>query len=313
MEKNYIDGPLKWKSTRGEIEMRHGSYISDVSNARSIVPFIRSIYPSLSPAEQKVASYVLEHLPEVIYQSITELADICEVGESTVIRFCRSIGFKGYHEFKLVASRDVASPTESDLHGDITPEDSLSAIVQKLTRANMEVISHTAEILNIEALKGAIDAVVKAHRVHFYGVGASGFTAEDAKYKFLRIGILCDAYDDSHLQAMAAATLGPQDVAVGISQTGSTLDVIHSLEVAKKHGAKIICITSMAKSPITKVSDIRLITATKEAPLQSGNLKSKIAQLHVIDLLFTGVLMAKREEAIRTINETAEAVANKLY
>ncbi|HHY99019.1 MAG TPA: MurR/RpiR family transcriptional regulator [Firmicutes bacterium] len=293
--------------------MGQNTYIPDVSNAKSIIPFIKSAYSSLSPAEQKVASYVVDHLPEIIYQSITELADICEVGESTVIRFCRSIGFKGYHEFKLVASRDISSLGDAGPQGDITPEDSLLTMVQKTTRANMEVISQTAELLSIDELRKAVDAIVRARRVHFYGVGASGFTAEDAKYKFLRIGILCDAYNDSHLQAMAAATLEHGDVAVGFSQTGSTIDVIHSLEVAKKRGATIICITSAAKSPITRVSDIRLITATREAPLQSGNLKSKIAQLHVMDILFIGVMMANHERAVSTVKATAEAVSDKLY
>lgn len=281
-------------------------------NTKNILALIRSIYPSLSPSEQKVADYVLNHLQDVIYQSITELSDACEVGESTVIRFCRSIGFSGYHEFKLMASRDIPSEAQNG-EGEVTSSDPLLAMVQRVSTANAEVIRATAELLSVDELRRAVDAIANARKVEFYGVGASGFTAEDAKYKFLRIGILCDAYRDPHLQAMAAANLGPEDVAVGISQMGSTKDVIHSLNVAKEHGARIICITSMAKSPITRVADIKLITATREAPLQSGDLRSKIAQVHILDLLFTGVMMARRERAMEVIKATAEAVADKLY
>ena len=125
--------------------------------------------------------------------------------------------------------------------------------------------------------------------------------------------LLAPGLVDPHLQAMSAATLGPQDVAVGISHSGSTKDVVDSVSRAKAAGATVICITHHARSPITRVADIKLLTASSESPLGSGAIRSKIAQLHVLDVLFTGVVMRMRERALEYTEKTAEAVLDKLY
>jgi DNA-binding MurR/RpiR family transcriptional regulator len=153
-------------------------------------------------------------------------------------------------------------------------------------------------------LERAIDAVVRARKVEFYGVGASGLTAADAKYKFLRIGKLCDAPVDTNLQAMSARMLTPQDVAVGISYSGSNKDTLHALRMAKEAGARVIVVTNFARSPVTEVAEIVLLTASRETPMQSGSLASKIAQVFVLDLLFTGVVM-QTWDASRQANEKA--------
>ncbi len=273
---------------------------------------IRSAYPGLSPAEKKVADYVLSNAESTIYASITELADACGVGEASIIRFCHSIGFRGFQEFKLVLAQDIGSSQE-EMVTDISPSDDINALARKVAFRSTKSVNDTLSILNLKELELGIDAIVKARKVEFYGVGASGFTALDAKYKFLRIGVYCDAFTDSHLQAMSAATLTSKDVVVGISQTGSTKDVVDSCKIAKDNGATVICITAYAKSPITRVADIILLTASQESPLGSGAIRSKIAQLYVLDLLFTGVVIRIQDKAKYVTQKTAEAVLDKLY
>jgi len=273
---------------------------------------IRSYYPSFTPAEQRIADFILSNPREVIYMSVTELAERCGVGDGTVVRFAQDIGFSGYQELKLTLSRDLVGPFENVLE-DVSPEDSLDDIVRKITNKNLKAITDTTRLIDIDSLKKAIEIIYQSRKVEFYGVGASGFTALDAKYKFLRIGIVCDALTDPHLQAMSAATLTSKDVAVGISHSGATKDTIDSLKVAKNAGAKTICITNFIHSPITEVSDIVLLTASPESPLASGAIRSKIAQLHILDLIFTGVAMRLGDQALRYTEKTAQAVLNKLY
>jgi len=273
---------------------------------------IRSYYPSFTPAEQRIADFILSNPREVIYMSVTELAERCGVGDGTVVRFAQDIGFSGYQELKLTLSRDLVGPFENVLE-DVSPEDSLDDIVRKITNKNLKAITDTTRLIDIDSLKKAIEIISQSRKVEFYGVGASGFTALDAKYKFLRIGIVCDALTDPHLQAMSAATLTSKDVAVGISHSGATKDTIDSLKVAKNAGAKTICITNFIHSPITEVSDIVLLTASPESPLASGAIRSKIAQLHILDLIFTGVAMRLGDQALRYTEKTAQAVLNKLY
>ncbi len=279
---------------------------------KSVIPKIRSEYKSLPPSEVKVADYVLENPEEIIYLSVSELATAVDVSDSTIIRFCKDVGFKGYQEFKLFIAQDLVVTIEN-INEDISSDDDLKTLAQKITYSNKQAIDETMSVLNLEDLEKAINQIAEADKVQFFGVGASGITACDAKYKFLRIGKNVDCYTDAHLQAMSAATLDENDLVVGISHSGSTKDVVDSCKIASEAGATVICITGHNKSPITKVADIKLLTATKEGPLGSGALRSKIAQLHMLDLIFTGVSLKLKDQTIEYTEKTAKAVIDKLY
>lgn len=278
----------------------------------SILLKISSIYNSLTKAEKKVADYVLENADEVIYLSVTELAERCGCGETTVIRFCRHIGLTGFQDFKLNIAKDIVRP-EMNIHEQVSFEDSIDTLVQKITTENMTALSNTVKLLSLKELERAVEAIVNANRIEFYGVGASGYTALDAKYKFLRLGLNVDAMLDAHIQAISAVNLSDQDVAVGISFSGSTKDTVETCRLAKNAGAKVICITNYARSPITSVADIVLLTSVRETPLRSGALTSKIAQLHVLDLLYTTVALRLKDKAVQSLNRTAKAVLEKLF
>jgi len=284
----------------------------NMNNNKGGIPRIRSEYSSLPPSEKKVADYVLENPENIIYLSVSELADKVDVSDSTIIRFCKNVGFKGYQEFKLFVAQDLVVPIEN-INEDIQMDDDLETVVNKIAYTNKQAIEETLSITDLDALKKAIEAIVKAEKLEFYGVGASGITGFDAKYKFLRIGKDVDCYTDAHLQAMSASTLSEEDVVVGVSHSGSTKDVVDSCRIAHEAGATVICITGHNRSPITKVADIKLLTATRERPLASGALRSKIAQLHVLDMLFTGVALQIKDQTMEYTEKTAKAVLDKLY
>lgn len=273
---------------------------------------IRSVYNTLAPAERKVADFVSDHSKLVIYMSVTQLAEAVGVGDSTVIRFCQNAGFRGYQELKLVLARDLVEPSE-DLSDGITAEDSLEVMARKVCSANKNALEDTSKMLDFNQLALAIEALVRARRIEFYGVGASGTSALDAKNRFMRLGLICDAPTDPHIQMMSAAVLDERDVAVGISFSGSTKDVVQVVNKAKERGAIAICVTAYSRSPLANEADIKLITASVETPLGSGALRSKIAQLHILDLLYTGVAMRLGSKGRLYTELTAEAVLDKLY
>ncbi len=273
---------------------------------------IRSVYNTLAPAERKVADFITENYKQVIYMSVTQLAEAVGVGDSTVIRFCQNAGFRGYQELKLVLAKDSVEPSE-DLSEGITAADSLESMVKKLGYASKNSLDDTIKMLNVVDLERAIAAIIQARRIEFFGAGPSGLTALDAKYRFMRLGLVCDAVSDSHIQMMSAATLDERDVVMGISFSGSTKDVVEAVVKAKGRGATAICVTAYARSPLANQADIKLLTASVETPLGSGSLRSKIAQLHILDLLYTGVAMHLGSKGRIYTELTAEAVLDKLY
>jgi DNA-binding MurR/RpiR family transcriptional regulator len=273
---------------------------------------IHGTYDSLRTAEQRVADFILGHAEELIYLTVTELAERTQTSESTVVRLCQKIGYRGYQEFKILLARDLVGPTET-VYEEINPSDDLPTLKAKVFQANAQALKDTIEVLTDEELERAVAAIAQARRVEVYGIGGSAPLALDAYHKFMKLGIPCTWLNDSDLMAMSSALLQPGDVALGISHTGASRDVCDAMENAKSAGATTVCITHRATSPITKVSDIRLYTAAKETAFGSDAMSSRIAQLTIIDTLYAGIANADYNKALAMIQKTREASAGKRY
>ena len=206
---------------------------------------IKSASEMFKPAEKSVAEFALANPERLMHMSISEAARDIGVGESTVIRFCRSLGYKGYQEFKLRLAQDLVEPVEF-IHENIAFSDSVADLAQKVFQTNIQAVGDTMKALDPQMIEVAAKNIADAGRVDIYGVGYSSFTALDAKLKLVRLGLVADAYGDAHLQAMAAASLRKGDVAIGISHSGSTKDVVDALSAARKSGASTIAIIACA-------------------------------------------------------------------
>lgn len=274
---------------------------------------IRSTYPSLTPTEKRVADYCLENPDEIIYLSVTQLGERCSVGESTIIRFSQAAGFSGYQDLKLNIALELSSRSNNVAEGILGVGDSVETLIERVTAINVTALEDTAKLVNPHSLQRAIEKLINAKRVFLYGVGVSGITALDAQSKFLRIGLMSYVLSDSHLQIMSSAQVGTGDLCIGISHSGSTRDTVDTLRLAKQNGAFTMAITDIVKSPIIEFSDLVLLTGSTEDPLQGGSLRSKIAQVHMVDLLYTGVSLRLGEEATEQKKRVALSVVDRLY
>ena len=191
--------------------------------------------------------------------------------------------------------------------------DSVETLIERVTAINVTALEDTAKLVNPHSLQRAIEKLINAKRVFLYGVGVSGITALDAQSKFLRIGLMSYVLSDSHLQIMSSAQVGTGDLCIGISHSGSTRDTVDTLRLAKQNGAFTMAITDIVKSPIIEFSDLVLLTGSTEDPLQGGSLRSKIAQVHMVDLLYTGVSLRLGEEATEQKKRVALSVVDRLY
>lgn len=273
---------------------------------------IEGTYNSLRTAEQRVADFILKHPEELIYLTVTELAERTNTSESTVVRLCQKIGYKGYQEFKIMLARDLVEPNET-IYEQIERGDPLDKIKTKVFQANTQALADTMEVLVDTELERAVSAIRNARKVQIYGIGGSGPIAQDAYHKFLRLGLAVVALSDGDMIAMSSSLLEKGDVALGISHTGASRDVCDALENAQRNGAATICITHRSTSPITKVADIKLFTAAKETAFRSDALSSRIAQLSIVDTLYVGIAFSDYDRSLEMIQRTREATAGKRY
>lgn len=266
-------------------------------------------------AERKVANFILESPRDAMYMSITDLAQRCGVGDTTVFRFCRTLKLNGYQDFKMTLAQSLSSKEGINgitLSDEINISDSVEEVCRKLLSTNIAALNQTFDMINTEDIRRAIDMIENARMIHFFGVGSSGIMANEAKNKFSRILPNVMFTQDSHMQAMASALLGEQDLAIAFSYSGSTKDVIEILKRARQNRAKTICITRYAESPLTAYADIVLLCGANEGPFQGGSLSARVAQLYLLDVLYTEYF--KKNYIVCDYNKkcTTQAIANKL-
>ena len=272
----------------------------------------RGLMPSLSPAEQRVAHVVINAGAGASRFTITELAERAGTSETTVIRFCRAMGFSGYPELRLTLAAEAGRAAEdgggpAEMGSDISPHDSLDEVVKKIAFADARAVEDTAAQLDVGELERVVGRVAKARRVDIYGVGASAFVAQDFQQKLHRIGRVAFAWCDLHIALTSAALLGKQDVAFGISHTGTTMDTIEAFTEAGRHGATTVALTNFPKSPLAAAADFVLTTAARETTFRSGAMASRLAQLTVVDCVFVGVAQRTYAQTKRALEVTFEA------
>ena len=266
-----------------------------------------------SPALKRLAEAVLATPKEVLYQSVTELAEAAGVGEASVIRLCRDLGFKGFQDFKLALAADLAvRPHPQGSFGANADPTDLESVLDGVTREAQGALSETRAMLRGVGLEPVLTALLKTDQLLIFGAGASGVTAQDFVYKFLRLGYRVLAPTDAHLAAMTAATLPKDAVVIGITRSGSTLDTVRVLDLANAAGTTTVVVTQRPKSPAANAAKHALYTAHPESPLTGGSISSKMGQLLLLDALFAA-LLTRRPDAEAQVAATARAVTDRNY
>lgn len=277
---------------------------------------VRQSLERLSASERRVADAVLAD-PELVRTStIMRLADVSGASQSTVARFCQSLGYPGYREFRLdviaALSRDQAQRVSFDIaEGEIGPDDSIADTVAKLAFQEVQAIQNTAQMLDTDAVAQAVAAIRSARRIELYGAGASSLTAQDLFQKLSRIGKPAAVSVDIHLALAQAALLDDASVAVGVSFRGETRETLDFLTVARRTGALTVGITNAAQSSLDDVCDVVLRTSVRESRFRSGAMASRIAQLALIDMLFVLVLRQDFPEMTESLRRTYDAVQSR--
>ncbi len=271
---------------------------------------IELLYNEMGKSEKKIADFILKNPAALLPLSITDLAEKSESSEATIVRFAKRLGFSGYQELKITMAKE--SGTVSNTH-DIDINDSLTEIYDKVTNDIYRSLEMTKKVLNPKSFSEAAEAILSAGKVVIFGLGNSASVALDAGHKFFRAGIDCTSYSDNHMQAIAASLLKSGDVAIGISHSGSSKDIVEAMKIAKYCGAKTICITNAGKSPLSKNSDISLFTSSQETEYTILGLNSRIAALSIIDALYSYIVCHKSSEASGAISRVENALKSKKY
>ena len=277
------------------------------SLAMGLLLTIRARLPSLNDQEQKVGQYILDHPDEVVHLAIGDLAQRCQASDSTVFRLCRRIGTDGYQDLKIRLALE-SEPGHPATYASVSGSDDLATAARKVIAADLKALEDTLSILDWGMLERAADALLAARRVDIYGSGGGAVAALELQYKLMRVGVRAVPHTDAEMQIISATLLTPADLAVGISHSGESQDVLHALEVAKEAGARTIAITNHPLSPIATTAEISLCTAAQEALAHGYPLGARVAQVGLIDVLYTCLALKRQAEVARSQARIAAAL-----
>ena len=255
---------------------------------------IKSHYNTFTRAEKHIADYVLSSAKNVLYMSITELANACDVGDTSVFRFCRHLGKSGYQDFKVDLAQAVSETHTMPILQSciVNTTDSTDVMIQKVLNNNISVLRETYQLIEPTTLTTTTQWLTEADHIYFFGVGASSASAMEANNRFLRVSAKTACILDARMQLMRASLMQKNDVAILFSYSGATKETIAIAQAAKDAGARSICISRFAHSPLAEICDLLYLCGGNEGPLQSGSLSVKTSQLLLMEVLYIAYCQA---------------------
>ncbi|HFM9765501.1 TPA: MurR/RpiR family transcriptional regulator [Streptococcus pneumoniae] len=251
-----------------------------------------------------MADYILVRDSEIVYETSSEIVSKVKVGEGTLNRFCKKIGYSGFQELKLKMTKDILELESQKMSSD--------TFIDEIKNNYLSIVESTRKLIDGRQIELAIKLIREANQILMIGVGSSGNAAREFESSLLRIGIISKTVIDTNFQLMHTALLKDNDLIIAFSLSGSTKEVEETLLNAKRKNVKTISITNYSSRNIAKLSDCVLLTSKKESYLEGGSLMAKASQLFIIDVICTRLSLINYEDTICKKEEIASLLSNKV-
>jgi RpiR family transcriptional regulator, carbohydrate utilization regulator len=274
-----------------------------------ILSLIRSKLGVMTPTQRKIAEFILNKPAEAVKMSISELTSQAGLkSESSVVRFYRTLGFSGYHTFKVTLATEIGGSSFYHTYEDIYFTDSIEDVKRKIFTGAIQTFHENLEMIPASTLQKAVDLIDSAERLFFLGYASSGAIAMDAFFKFCRLKSNCFFCTDSHINAELLASPTPGDVLFCISHSGETRDVVIP---AKRNQpiAKVIALTGSPNSQLAKIADVCITTYSEEVNYRTEVMVARLVQMSVIEVLFTACILKKGPNTLENLTKSRNALS----
>lgn len=264
----------------------------------------------VTKSDRILIEYIKNNIEDVFYKPISQIAKESNIGEATITRFSKKMGFNGLQDFKVTLAQEISSLSKNKniINSNIENNEPVVDTAKKLLISNINTLESTVDIINGQDIHKSSQLIINAKRIYFVGIGYSGIIAQDSNYKFMRIGLNCVSFDSSHTMIMMASIMEKGDLLIAISHSGETDEIIKTVKLAKENEVDVISITKKKESSLKDISDIHLEYISEETLLETGSISSKLAQIFLIDLIYTQVVKEISSEAIDRKIKTTDAI-----
>ncbi|GAA3986118.1 MurR/RpiR family transcriptional regulator [Allokutzneria multivorans] len=287
-----------------------------VLDGEGLLVRLRTELSGLPEALQRVAELILRDPEEAAQATIVDLAERSGTSPATVTRFCRTLGFRGYAGLRVAIATEIGRAAQArweiDVDRDIAPDHSLQRVLGVIVNADTQAIRETADRLDLDAIEVVASTIAASigtgRRVEVFGVGSSAAATTELVFRLQRLRVACWHRAEAHSALSSAALLRPGDLAIGVSHSGRTREVIEFLAEAAEHGAMTVAVTSYPRSPLAGTAELVLTTETHETSFRLASLSALHSQLLVLDLVYVAVAQRSHPAVDEAFELTARAV-----
>lgn len=281
----------------------------------SLFTLIRTKYHTLSTSQKAIADFLLNNGEEAMLLTINDLADTCNTSVATISRFYQKLGIVSYQALRVKLTQEISLKSDQSVYEDIKGEkileiDSISKIQRKVISSINDSIHDLNDLLSENDIDAAVNFLIHAHKILFFGVGGSAIIAQDAYHKFIRLGISAVTESSEHLMYIHCTHCAASDILFLVSQSGESKSVVGCAKLAKENGARIIVLTGCKTSSLAKYADVVLLSSAKESKFHTDAMIGRIMQLCIIDILYVLSVLRLGNKGIKKINKSRLSVAS---
>lgn len=276
----------------------------------SVIYTIKNNYRDLSIKEKLIADFIINNPKDAVNPSIDTLAKLAGTSETTVVRFVRKIGFKGYQTFRIALAQESMSVNSQVFEINLDDKDDVSSLIFKHT---IQVLESSATTLNSKDILKIAKRMIKSKSTYLFGLGGSNICAREAYHKFIRTGIICQFSEDFHMQLMLASQSSKDDCAIIFSHLGNNHDTIAIAEELKARKCKLFVVTSYENSPLARMADVILRTSPLNSDVVAEAFSSNIASSTFINILYVEIMKLKGSDGIDALNTMRETIAKRRH
>ena len=274
---------------------------------------IHNRYDRLTDTERKIADTVLAAPQDTVRMTVKELAQHSGTVPSAVVRFCKSIGVKGFSEFRISLSAELGSKASVSEMLPLCGGDASQQVFDKVFASGISTLKDTLSMVDFSQVEAIVRLLQRAARIVFFGVGTSSVIAMDAQYRFAQLGMVTSSCTDILFMNVTAANMKAGDVAVCISHSGRTKATVDAMWRAKKAGADTVAVSSFAHSRLAKESDYKLIAFSDDKNYPVEAVSARIAHICILDAVAMSLASENYETLQKHIGERNEVLKEMRY
>ncbi len=267
---------------------------------------INAFFPSMSTKKKRIAQYILNNYSEAKGETISQIAEKCDVSTGSISLFAHDLGLNGFKELSVLMSNDN---DYNNFLNVVTDQSSDAEIVKKVVKSNIENIENTAKNINIEEVTKASQWIINSNEAIIFGLGGSAGIAAEAYNMFLKTPVNIKFNQDFHIQLTMAGKMSSNDCAIIISHSGDSEDILRIVKILKSNNVKIIAITSFNNTKLNSIADFCFLSITDEFKYDDIPIYSRrITQMLILDILFTFVVHQDSDKTIPSLKRLRQAL-----